>query len=52
MSNNPTITKSLHNSMQDLGVKNASIIIPGNAISYLLEKGVKVCSLDMFLHKK
>ena len=52
MSNYPTITKSLHNSMQDLGVKNASIIIPGNAISYLLEKGVKVCSLDMFLHKK
>lgn len=52
MSNNPTITKSLHNSMQDLGVKNASIIIPGSAISYLLEKGVKVCSLDMFLHKK
>lgn len=52
MSNNPTITKSLHNSMQDLGIKNASIIIPGNAISYLLEKGVKVCSLDMFLHKK
>lgn len=52
MSNYPTITKSLHNSMQDLGIKNASIIIPGNAISYLLEKGVKVCSLDMFLHKK
>ncbi len=52
MSNNPTITKSLHNSMQDLGIKNASIIIPGNAISYLLENGVKVCSLDMFLHKK
>ncbi len=51
MSNSPAITKSLHNSMQDLGIKNASIVIPGNNIFYLLEKGIKVCSLDRFLLK-
>jgi len=49
MNGNPTMTKSLYNSIQDLGIKQASIVIPGNAISYKLEKGVNVCSLDVFL---
>jgi len=45
----PRVSKSLLNSMVDLGVKQARIIIPGTGISFPAEKGVTVCSLDTFL---
>lgn len=51
MSSQPQMTKSLINSMEDLGVKHATIIIPGNGIAFPLKKGVQVCSLDKFLLK-
>ncbi len=49
MGSEPRVSKSLLNSMVDLGVKQASIIIPGTSISFPAEKGVTVCSLDTFL---
>lgn len=49
MGSEPGVSKSLLNSIADLGVKQASIIIPGTGISFPAEKGVTVCSLDTFL---
>lgn len=52
MNSDPHLSKSLLNSMEDLDVKQASIIVPGTNISFSLKKGIKVCSLDVFLLKK
>ncbi len=52
MNSEPVVSKSLLNSMEDLGVKQASIIVPGTGISFPANKGVMVCSLDVFLARK
>lgn len=51
MNSDSGVTKSLLNSMQDLGVKRTSIIVPGTGISFPLRKGIDMCTLDTFLSK-
>jgi predicted AAA+ superfamily ATPase len=48
----PKVTKSLLNSMNDLAVNKASIIVPGNKIYYRLQDNISVCSIDKFLEKQ
>ncbi len=48
MNSEPQVSKGLLNSMEDLKVKQAQIIVPGNGIYFALKKGVHVCSLDAF----
>jgi predicted AAA+ superfamily ATPase len=49
MNSDAKITKSLLNSMTDLKVAKATIIVAGNNINYKLQKGIIVNSLDVFL---
>lgn len=48
MNSSPQVSKSLMNSMEDLSVKQAVIVVPGTKVFFSLKKEVKVCSLDMF----
>jgi predicted AAA+ superfamily ATPase len=49
MNSDAKITKSLLNSMADLKVTKATIIVAGNNINYKLQKGITVNSLDVYL---
>lgn len=48
MNSSPQVSKSLMNSMEDLSIKQAVIVVPGTKVLFSLKKEVKVCSLDMF----
>ncbi|MBX3162919.1 MAG: ATP-binding protein [Bacteroidetes bacterium] len=48
MNSSPQVSKSLMNSMEDLSIKQAVIVVPGTKVLFFLKKEVKVCSLDMF----
>lgn len=48
MNSSPQVSKSLMNSMEDLSIKQATIIVPGTKVFFSLKKEVKICSLDMF----
>jgi predicted AAA+ superfamily ATPase len=51
MNSSPDLTKSLFNSMEDLGVNQATIVVPGVNIEFSPRKNIKICSLDKFFHK-
>jgi uncharacterized protein len=48
LNSKPIITKSLINSLNDLNLKKAFIIVPGTNVSYVLGKEIKVMSLDSY----
>jgi hypothetical protein len=48
----PKVTKSLLNSMKDLGVNKAYMIVPGTKVYFRLQENISVCSLDQYWEKQ